>query len=87
LFTIGLNVTQTSKSTASSVQCESDADLFDCEGVIHPEFLPHGQMMNKECYLKVMKRLGEAVRSKRLICGGGKSGCSIMMTLWHNRPF
>jgi len=29
--------------------------LFDCEGVIHYEFLRHGQMVNKECYLKVMK--------------------------------
>jgi hypothetical protein len=42
---------------ASSVQCESDADfVFDCEGVIHYEFLPHGQTVHKEYYLNVMKR-------------------------------
>jgi hypothetical protein len=44
--------------------------LFDCEGVIHHEFLRRSQMVNKECYLKVMKRLREAVRRK------------IMTTLW-----
>jgi hypothetical protein len=49
---------------ASSVQCESDTDFFDCEGVIHPEFLPRGQTVNEKCYLKVMKRPGEAVSRK-----------------------
>jgi hypothetical protein len=58
---------------ASSVQCESDADFFDCEGVIHPEFLPSGWMMNEKCYLKVMKRLGEAVRRKRPDLWRGKN--------------
>ena len=29
--------------------------FFYCEGIIHHEFLPYGQMMNKEYYLKVMK--------------------------------
>jgi hypothetical protein len=57
--------------------------VFDCEGVIHHEFLPHGQTVNEKCYLKVMKRPGEAVIRK----GGGKTGCSIMMTLWCIRPF
>jgi hypothetical protein len=73
---------------AGLVQCESDAAFFDCEGVIHPEFLPRGQMMSEKCYLKAMKRPGEAVRKKKgMICGGGKTGCSIMMTLQRIRPF
>jgi hypothetical protein len=31
---------------------------------MHHEFLPYGQTVNKECYLKVMKRL-RAMRRKR----------------------
>jgi transposase len=74
VFTIGFkNVTQTSKSMASSVHCESDADFFDCESVIHPEFLPCGQMMNEKCYLKVMKRPEEAVRRRRPDLWRGKN--------------
>jgi hypothetical protein len=57
------------KSMASSVQCESDAVFFDCEGVIHHEFLPRGQMVHKEYYLKVMK---EEVRKRRLDLWRGK---------------
>ena len=37
------------------------------EGVIHHEFLPHGQTVNKEYYLEVIKRLWEAGRRKRPI--------------------
>ena len=36
--------------------------VFDCEGIIHHDFLPCGQTVNKEYYLNVMKRLREAVR-------------------------
>ena len=35
-----------------------------CEGIIHHEFLTYGQMVNKEYYLKVMKRLEQALRRK-----------------------
>jgi hypothetical protein len=38
--------------------------FFDCEGIIHHEFLPFGQIVNREYYLNVMKRLREAVRWK-----------------------
>ena len=38
--------------------------FFDCEGIIHHEFLPRFQTVNKDYYLKVMKRLREAVRRK-----------------------
>jgi len=33
------------------------AVFFVCEGIIRHEFLPYGQTVNKEYYLKVMKRL------------------------------
>ena len=39
--------------------------FFDCEGVVHYEFAPSGQTINKEYYVKVLKRLHDAVRRKR----------------------
>lgn len=44
--------------------------LFDCEGVVHHEFLPRDQMVNKD-YLK-------AVRRKRSDLWREKNGCSNM---------
>lgn len=39
--------------------------FFDYRGVVHYEFLPPGQTVNKEYYLSVMRRLREAIRLKR----------------------
>ena len=39
--------------------------FFDCEGVVHYEFAPRGQTINKEYYVEVLKRLRDAVRGKR----------------------
>lgn len=39
--------------------------FFDYEGVVHYEFLPEGQSVNKEYYLSVLRRLREAIRKKR----------------------
>ena len=39
--------------------------VFLLEGIVHHEFVPRGETVNKEFYLKVMKRLREAVRRKR----------------------
>jgi hypothetical protein len=41
------------------------AVFLNCEAIIHHEFLPRGQRVNKEYYLKVMKMLREAVRRKK----------------------
>jgi hypothetical protein len=38
--------------------------FFDWEGIVHHEFVPRGETVNKELYLKIVKRLREAVRSK-----------------------
>ena len=38
--------------------------FFDCNGVVHHEFLPQGRTVNKEYYLEVMRRLREAIRQK-----------------------
>ena len=40
--------------------------FFDYRGVVHYEFLPTGQTVNKEYYLSVMRHLREAIRKKRL---------------------
>ena len=60
------NITQTQKSMASSDQCASDGDCVFCIGKIHHKFLPCGQTVNMEYYLKVMKRQKEAVRRKKV---------------------
>ena len=39
--------------------------LFHCEGVVHYEFAPRGQTINKEYYIEVLTRLRDAVRRKR----------------------
>jgi len=39
--------------------------FFDWQCVIHHEFIPRGQTVNKEFYVAVLKRLREAVRWKR----------------------
>ncbi|UYV73733.1 hypothetical protein LAZ67_11000634 [Cordylochernes scorpioides] len=39
--------------------------FFDCRGVVHHEFLPHGRTVNEEYYLQVMRNLREAIRQKR----------------------
>ena len=39
--------------------------LFDWKGIVHHEFVPRGQMVNKQLYQEVLARLRDAVRRKR----------------------
>jgi hypothetical protein len=39
--------------------------FFDCEIIVHQEFVPPGQTVNQHHYLEVSKRLREQVRRKR----------------------
>jgi hypothetical protein len=39
--------------------------FFDWKGIIHHEFVPHGQMVNKQLYHKVLAPLRDAVCRKR----------------------
>jgi len=39
--------------------------FFDSRGVVHHEYTPQGQSINKEYYLEVLRRLRDAVRRKR----------------------
>ena len=40
--------------------------FFNCNGVVHHEFLPHDRSVNKKYCLEVMCQLCEAIRQKRL---------------------
>ena len=40
--------------------------LFDSHGVVHHEYAPQDQNINKEYYLEVLHHLRDVVRSKRL---------------------
>jgi histone-lysine N-methyltransferase SETMAR len=39
--------------------------FFNHKGIVHYEFTAQGQMVNQQCYLKVLTRLRESVRRKR----------------------
>ena len=39
--------------------------FFDYLGVVHFEYVPEGQTVNKEYYLTVLRRLRDAIRRKR----------------------
>ena len=41
--------------------------FFDCNGMVHHEFLPQSRAINNENYLEVIRRLREAVRHKRTV--------------------
>jgi len=41
------------------------AVLFDWKGIVHHEFVPRGQMVNKQLYQEVLARLRDAMRRKR----------------------
>jgi len=38
---------------------------FDWKGIVHHEFVPHGQMVNTQLYQEVLASLRDAVRRKR----------------------
>ena len=39
--------------------------FFDSHGIMHHEFTPEGQKINKDYYLEVLRRLRDAVQRKR----------------------
>jgi len=39
--------------------------FLDWKGIVHHEFVPHGQIVNKQLYQEVLARLRNAVRRKR----------------------
>ena len=47
----------TKNSTSESLKCEGDVDsfFFYWKGIVHHEFVPRGETVNKEFYLNVMK--------------------------------
>jgi len=62
----GKIVVPTKKSMSESLKCEGDVHcFFYMKGIVHYEFVPRGEIVNKHFYLKVLKRLRVAVRRKR----------------------
>jgi len=49
--------------------------FFDWKGIVHHEFVPRDQMVNKELYQEVLSRLRDAVRRKRPELWENKLGC------------
>ena len=41
--------------------------FFNCNDLVHHEFLPQGRSINKEYYLEVKRQLREAIRQKRTV--------------------
>ena len=39
--------------------------FFDVHGIVHAEFLPHGQTINQHVYKNILRRLMRSVRDKR----------------------
>ena len=53
---------------------------FDSEGIVHHEYAPNGQTINKEFYLGVLRRLRESVHQKDRKDGGMATGsCTTTM--------
>ena len=76
------------KRTSVSLKYEGDVDsFFDWKGIVHHEFVPRGETFNKEFYLKVMKRLREAVRRKKPEAWTTRPGCCTMTMHLPTRRF
>ena len=62
----GERVSSSKKGTHESVKDQGDVGcVFDWKGIVHHEFLPRGQMVNKQLYQEVLARLTDAGRRKR----------------------
>ena len=62
----GKIVAPTKKSMSESPKCEGDVHcFFDWKGIVHYEFVPRGETVNKHFYLNFLKCLRVAVRRKK----------------------
>jgi len=62
---LGQISTRPKKARMSRSNMKAMLVFFDWQGIIHDEFVPRGQTVNKEFYVTVLKRLRESVRRKR----------------------
>ena len=54
--------------------------FFDWKGIVHHEYVPCGQMVNKRLYQEVLVRLRDDVHSRGLNCGKTRLGCCPITT-------
>lgn len=59
------NWAETEKSSSKSIKREG-AVFFDYRGVMHPEFFPESEAVNKEYHLSVVHRMRQQIRQKRV---------------------
>jgi hypothetical protein len=65
------NIPETQQSTTGSEQCEGDTDHFflEYQDVVHYEYAPLGQTVNKEYYQEVFCHLHDAIwRNRPELC-------------------
>ncbi|GFV27278.1 uncharacterized protein TNCV_3047871 [Trichonephila clavipes] len=61
-------ISSAKESTEGAIKDQSNIDsVFDEDGIVHHEYAPQDQAVNKEFYLDVMRTLREAVRRKRSV--------------------
>jgi len=61
---VGKSSPRPKQGTSESLKCEGEVNsffFFDWKGIVHHEFVPRDERVNEEFYLKIMKRLREAV--------------------------
>ena len=62
-----IQITQINEGEERKISHQNNADFFfDCEGIIHKEFLPEGSTLNAAAYVEVLKRLLQRIRWVRL---------------------
>ena len=56
--------------------------FFDWKGIVHHEFVPFGQMVNKQLYQEVLACLRMQCAGRGLTCGKTRLGCCTTTMRW-----
>jgi multidrug resistance efflux pump len=59
--TMPLSSSHLKKVRQARLNIKSMLVIFDCEGIVHQEFVPPGQMVNQHYYLEILKCLRKQV--------------------------
>lgn len=76
------NSLQLKKKNTSSIKLEDDVHCFFYHSrVIHHEFMPQHQAVNKEFYVQILRCLREECAGRGPTCGKARAGCCITTML------